>query len=85
MTISQAITEWEKHKRRMGCVAATDWFCKRVKTFKPLRRKFYLPGGTDKNGELWEHVVATDGKVIMIYRLMLINQGKLTTNENCVE
>lgn len=49
----------------MGCVAATDWLCMRVPEFKPLRKRMYLPGGTDKNGLLWEHVVATNGKIII--------------------
>lgn len=65
MTIDDAIKEWESKKRRMGCVAATDWFCRRVPGFKPLRLRRYLPGGTDENGMYWEHVVATNERVTL--------------------
>lgn len=60
MSIEEAITEWESKNRRMGCVAATNWFCKNVKSFTPLRTTRYT-----KNGEIFQHVVATDGKIII--------------------
>lgn len=53
MTIDLAIKEWESKNRRMGCVSATNWFCKRVKGFVPIRLDF---------GN-FQHVVATDGKI----------------------
>jgi hypothetical protein len=56
MTIDEAIQEWQSKNRRMGCVAATDWFCKRVKDFYPDR----LPRYTSE-GHYFEHVVATNG------------------------
>lgn len=65
MSIDQAVEEWHSKRRRMGCVSATAWFCQRVPTFHALRRRSYLPGGTDNNGRFWEHVVATDGKIIV--------------------
>lgn len=49
----------------MGCAAATDWFCRRVAGFSPLRVRRYLPSGTDKNGLFWEHVVASNGSVVI--------------------
>lgn len=62
-SIGAALTEWESKRRRMGCVAATDWFCRRVDGFYPLRLRRYMEGGTDADGNFWEHVVATDGCV----------------------
>ena len=56
MTLDQAIAEWKTKRRRMGCVAAADWFCKRVPGFRPERLTRYT-----KNGELYQHVVITDG------------------------
>jgi len=61
----QILKEWQSKKRRMGCVSATNWFCRRIPKFHPLRLRRYLPNGNDSNGLLWEHVVATDGKVII--------------------
>lgn len=58
MTIDQAIAEWQSKNRRMGCVAATNWFCKRVKGFQPERLTRYTP-----EGEIFQHVVATNGQV----------------------
>lgn len=63
MTIDEACTEWTTKQRRMGCVAAVDWFCKRVEGFHPLRLRRYMEGGTRANGNFWEHVVATDGNI----------------------
>lgn len=56
MTIDEALKEWQSKKRHMGCVNATDWFCKRVKGFYPER----LPRYT-KEGDYFEHVIATNG------------------------
>lgn len=58
MQIDEAIREWNSKKRRMGCVAAADWFCKRVSGFEPERLNRYTP-----EGELFQHVVATDGRI----------------------
>ncbi len=58
MTVDEAISEWKTKKRRMGCVAAADWFCKRVPTFWPIRLTRHT-----NTGEVFEHVVATDGVV----------------------
>ena len=44
----------------MGCVSATNWFCNRVSGFTPKRLTRYT-----ENGEIFEHVVATDGMVII--------------------
>jgi len=57
-TIDDAISEWKSKNRRMGCVAATDWFCKRVPSFYPERLTRYT-----KRGELFQHVIATDGTI----------------------
>lgn len=58
MEINEAITEWASHRRRMGCVAATNWFCARVQGFKPKRWTYYTA-----DGEPYQHVVATNGIV----------------------
>ncbi len=58
MTIDEALAEWRSKKRRMGCVAATNWFCKRVAGFRPERLTRYT-----EHGEVFEHVVATDGMI----------------------
>ena len=42
----------------MGCVAATNFFCKRVSGFYPERITRYTP-----TGEIFEHVVATNGSI----------------------
>jgi len=56
MTLIEAIAEWKSKKRKHGCVRATDFLCKRVPGFKPERLTRYTKGG-----ELFQHVVATDG------------------------
>lgn len=56
ITIDEALKEWQSKPRRMGCVAASNWFCKRVREFKPERLIRYT-----KNGERFDHVVATNG------------------------
>jgi len=58
MTIGKAIRLWNTKKRFMGCVAATHWFCKRVDGFKAERLTRFT-----ENGECFQHVVATDGKI----------------------
>ena len=45
---------------RMGCVAATNWFCSKVPGFYPKRLTRYT-----ENGEVYEHVVATNGIVVI--------------------
>ncbi len=60
MTIDEALSEWKGKPRRMGCVAATDWFCKRVEGFQPTRLDRYT-----QEGDYFGHVVATDGAVII--------------------
>lgn len=60
MTVDEALTEWHTKRRRMGCVAAANWFCKRVPGFKPLRRSSYT-----EEGYLYQHVVASNGRVII--------------------
>lgn len=60
LTIDKAITEWESTKRHMGCVSAADWFCARVAGFKPIRIERWTEAG-----DIFEHVVASDGRVII--------------------
>ena len=60
MTIGQVFKEWKSKKRRMGCVAATAWFCKHIPSFYPKRLSRYTV-----KGDYFEHVVATDGSVIV--------------------
>lgn len=56
MTLDQAITEWQSKRRHMGCVAATQWLCKRVPGYYAERLTRYT-----EHGELYQHVVATNG------------------------
>lgn len=58
MTIDEALTEWKTKKRRMGCVAAAKWFCKRVAGFQPEDLERYT-----SSGEFFGHVVVTDGSI----------------------
>jgi len=58
--LSAAIKEWETKPRRMGCVAATKWLVSRVPAFEARRITRYT-----KNGEVFEHVVATDGTIVI--------------------
>ena len=58
MSIDNVLKEWQSKNRHMGCVTAVNWFCKRVSGFYPER----LTGYT-KDGELFEHVVATNGVI----------------------
>ena len=57
-TITRALLEWESKPRKMGCVAATKWFCKRVQRFRPVRLTRYT-----STGRCFQHVVATDGVI----------------------
>ena len=57
-TIDNTIKKWESKRRRMGCVDATNFFCKRNPNFYPERLTRYT-----KEGEIFEHVIATDGKI----------------------
>lgn len=54
--LNSVLKEWQSKTRRMGCVSAAKWFCRRVPSFKPERVKRYT-----KDGEVFEHVVCTDG------------------------
>jgi len=58
MTINEALKEWYSKSRRMGCVSATKWFCKRVEGFYPVRLDRYT-----KEGIIYGHVVASNGVV----------------------
>lgn len=60
MTIEECIQEWHSKRRRMGCVAATNFVCSRVPDFDPLRLKRWT-----EDGEPYEHVVATDGSIVI--------------------
>lgn len=60
MLLENALIEWYKQKRHMGCVAATKWLCERVSNFKSLRVDRYT-----SKGEIYSHVVATNGKIII--------------------
>ena len=57
-TIDEALKSWNSSNRRMGCVSATNWFCSKVPSFYPERLTRYT-----SKGEVFQHVVATDGKV----------------------
>ena len=60
MNINEAILDWKSKKRRMGCVAASDWLCSKVQGFRPSRLTRYT-----SSGEIFEHVVATDGLIVV--------------------
>ena len=60
VSIEQVLEEWASKKRRMGCVAATNFFVKRVPGFKPKRLTRHT-----SDGDLYEHVVATNGVVVI--------------------
>lgn len=55
-TIDFVLREWSTKNRRMGCVSATNWFCSRVSGFQPERLTRFT-----KEGDIFEHVVATNG------------------------
>lgn len=58
MTIDECIAEWNSKPRRMGCVSASEFLCKRVSGFHPERLSRFT---TD--GSCYEHVVATNGAI----------------------
>ena len=58
MIVDEALAEWRSKQRRMGCVSATEWFCKRVPGFRPESLDRYTA-----EGSYFRHVVATDGLV----------------------
>ena len=60
LLINRTINEWNSKNRKMGCVAATNWFCRRVPSFTPLRIEGYT-----RSGDVFQHVVASNGKVIV--------------------
>lgn len=60
MTIDSAIIEWKAKRRQMGCAAASKWFCCRVAGFVPKRLTRFA-----KSGEVYQHVVATDGRIVI--------------------
>lgn len=60
MNVEQAVEEWQSCKRYMGCVAASNWFCLRVKSFFPVRLTRYT-----EIGETFEHVVCSNGTIII--------------------
>lgn len=72
MSIDTAIKKWLSKKRKMGCVAAANWFCKRVPDFKPERLTRYT-----KKGEIFEHVVCTFGYI----RIDLLSKNDRPDNE----
>ena len=43
----------------MGCVSGAEWFCKRVPGFHCLRL------GREENDVIWEHVIATNGEILV--------------------
>jgi len=58
MTINQCIREWESKKRTMGCVSATEFLCKRVPGFKPLRLTLI-----SEDGFIYQHEISTNGSI----------------------
>lgn len=58
MTIDETLIEWRSKKRTMGCVSASEWFCKRVNGFRLERLDRYT-----KTGEYYGHTVCTNGVV----------------------
>jgi len=58
MTIDKVLSEWQSKTRRMGCVAAANFFCRRVPGWKPERLERYT-----RNGDYFEHVVVTNGSI----------------------
>lgn len=60
MTLDACIKEWRSKKRRVGCVGAANFVVKRVKGFKAKRVTRWT-----KQGVCWQHVVATDGEIVI--------------------
>lgn len=61
-SIDEVLDEWMSKNRKMGCVAATQWAIRKLKKykFKALRLNRYT-----SDGEVYQHVVAFNGKVII--------------------
>lgn len=57
-TIDDIFAEWNSKQRRMGCVSASNWFCKRRPDFHPIRLNRYT-----EDGDIFQHVVATNGVI----------------------
>lgn len=75
MSVSKALTEWSSKKRRMGCVSASKWFCKRVRGFYSKRLKLF-----NSKGEYYEHVVVSNG-IIEIDICPYANRSKRKYND----
>ncbi len=58
MSLDECIKEWRSKNRRMGCVSAADFVCKRVPGFQPERLTRYT-----SEGDVFQHVGDTDGFV----------------------
>ncbi len=58
LTIDEAVVEWQSKRRRMGCTAASDWFCARVAGFWPENLDRYTA-----SGDYFGHTVATNGLI----------------------
>jgi hypothetical protein len=58
LTIDNVLQEWNKKHRRMGCVAATNWFIKYRPDFQQKRINQYT-----STGDFYSHVVATNGLI----------------------
>lgn len=58
MTLEAALLEWSAKRRRMGCVSATRWLCRRVPGYWAERLDRHTA-----SGELYQHVVATNGVI----------------------
>ena len=59
MTLEAALLEWSSKRRQMGCVSVTQWLCRRVPGYcaERLERLDRHTAG----GDLYQHVVATNG------------------------
>jgi hypothetical protein len=60
LSVAECLREWESKRRPMGCVSASDFVCVRVPGFRPLRLQRQR-----EDGIYWEHVVATNEKIIV--------------------
>ena len=56
LTIKEVMKEWKSKNRRMCCVSASNWLCKRLKGYYPLRLTRTL-----ENGDIYQHVISTNG------------------------
>lgn len=48
-SFESVLKEWKKQPRRVGCVAAAQWWANRLPQFKLLRRNYYT-----ENGDLYQ-------------------------------